>query len=83
MADCPLPTTGLRLAPGRAADSPQFRAVLEHVVLCLPVGRPRTVAAVGRWVMMPSPTKQHSTAERCINRMKEWIGLKTRTSHKL
>ncbi|MFB4286290.1 hypothetical protein ACBI99_01530 [Nonomuraea sp. ATR24] len=48
MADCPLPTTGLRLAPGRAADGPQFRAVLEHVVLCLPVGRPRTVAAVGR-----------------------------------
>ncbi len=106
------------LTAGQAGDSPQFRPVLEHIRIRLPIGRPRTrpgavaadkayssrgnraylrrrgIKAVipekadqaanrkkrgsggGRPVTHdPDLYKQRNTAERCINRIKQWRGL--------
>jgi transposase len=108
------------LTPGQAADSPRFTAVLEHIKVRGPVGRPRTrpdaVAADKAYssranraylrrrkirAVIPEKTdqaanrkrrgsrggrpvshdaalyKERNTAERCINKIKEWRGLAT------
>ncbi|MFJ2033856.1 transposase, partial [Streptosporangium sp. NPDC087985] len=106
------------LTPGQAADSPRFAAVLAHIKVRVPIGRPRTrpgaIAADkayssranrtylrrrGIQAVIPEKAdqaanrtkrgsrggrpihhdealyKERNTAERCINRIKEWRGL--------